>query len=120
MRPGLGTRYRMRWIKVDYNAFNHTSFIIESSRRYNDFKWLHKVLNVEYLCRFVQPMPPASNASNVLPKFGEERGSQTRYDLERFVNRVFIDELLTKSHSFEVLLTQIFKDQQKSIKICTK
>lgn len=116
--------------EIKGKILKHTSFIIESSlnndstvsRRYNDFKWLHNVLSIEYLCTFIPPIPPASNASNILQMFDKAFISQRRYDLERFLNRVFANELLSKSQSFEVFLTQQshqrFEELQKSIKVC--
>lgn len=119
---------------IKATILKHTSFIIESSlniknnytvsRRYNDFKWLHNVLSIEYLCIFIPPIPPSSNASNILQKFDKDFVSQRRYDLERFLNRIFNNQLLAKSQSFEIFLTQQsrsrFEEQQKEIKVCTK
>ena len=111
--------------EIKGKLLKHTSFIIESprssdhtvSRRYNDFKWLRNMLSLEYLCIFVPPIPVA----NLLKKFDKAFLSQRRYDLQRFLNRVFTDKLLSKSQSLEVFLTQQsqtrFEEQQKQIKV---
>eukprot|EP01084_Bolivina_argentea_P172382 298606_1 len=114
--------------EIKGRILKHTSFVVTSSinsnitvsRRYNDFKWLHNVLSIEYLCIFIPPIADPNKASNILNKFNKEFISQRRYDLERFLNRIFKNKLLAKSQSFEVFLTQQsqtrFEEQQKSIK----
>ena len=109
--------------EIKGKLLKHTSFVIKSSlashhtvsRRFNDFRWLHKMLSWKYLCTFIPPIP----SSNILHKFNKEITSQRRYDLERFLNRIHSDSLLSKSESFTVFMTQQsqsrFKDQQKSI-----
>ena len=111
--------------EIKGKLLKHTSFIIESprssgntvSRRYNDFKWLRSMLSLEFLCIFVPPIPPP----NILKKFDKGFLSQPRYDLQRFLNRVFTDKLLSKSQSLEIFLTQQsqtrFEEQQKQIKV---
>jgi len=74
--------------EIKGKLLKHTAYIIEStvnnhhtvSRRYNDFKWLHNVLSIEFLCMFVPPIPPSSTASNILQKFDADFVSQRRYD----------------------------------------
>ena len=116
--------------EIKGKILKHTSFIIESainnnntvSRRYNDFKWLQNVLAIEFLCIFIPPIPPPSTTSNILKKFDSDFVSQRRYDLERFLNRVSDNKLLSKSEAFDIFLTQQsqqrFEEQKKSIRVC--
>merc|ERR1719410_3301427 len=54
--------------EIKGKLLKHTAYIIEASkscdhtvsRRFNDFKWLHNMLSLEYLCVFIPPLPPSS------------------------------------------------------------
>eukprot|EP01083_Nonionella_stella_P316686 1149579_1 len=113
--------------EVRGRVLKHISFTIQSSfneniivsRRYNDFKWLHNTLAIEHLCIFIPPIPAPNNMGNILKKFDKKFVAQRRYDLQRFLNRIFNHKFLSKSQAFLLFITQQsharFVEQQKGI-----
>eukprot|EP01084_Bolivina_argentea_P231017 389702_1 len=103
-----------------------TAYVIESTvfstqntrvgRRFNDFKWLHNSLGMEYLGVFIPPLPP----DNTFDRFKDDVVSQRRYDLERCLNRLAHDPILCKSACFELFLCEqndvLFEEQKKAYK----